>query len=140
MDARWCRRLAATPYSFLESGVNAMEGAVGSKPLPSIASGMPGWMGDAAVVWGHLSSLSLSQADLRKADLSEANLDDADLRNVRLNGADMSNGLLRGANLMFTWGWTDAQLSAARSLEEATMLNGQKYEDWLKSKGSGEND
>jgi hypothetical protein len=26
----------------------------------------------------------------------------------------------------------------ARSLEGATMPNGQMYEDWLKSKGSGE--
>ncbi len=29
-------------------------------------------------------------------------------------------------------------LLAARSLEGATMPNGQKYEEWLKSKGSGE--
>jgi hypothetical protein len=43
MDACGCRRLAVTPYSFLESGVNAIEGAVGSKPLPFIASGMPGY-------------------------------------------------------------------------------------------------
>jgi hypothetical protein len=38
--------------------------------------------------------------------------------------------------------WTDDQLDAyrldaAKSLEGATMPNGQKYEDWLKSKGSG---
>jgi hypothetical protein len=29
-------------------------------------------------------------------------------------------------------------LLAAHSLEGATMPNGQKYEDWLKSKGGGE--
>jgi hypothetical protein len=33
---------------------------------------------------------------------------------------------------------TDEQIAAAYSLEGATMPNGQNYEDWLKSKGSGE--
>ena len=37
--------------------------------------------------------------------------------------------MLEGANV------TDKQLDQARSLEGATMPNGQKYEDWLKSNG-----
>jgi hypothetical protein len=32
---------------------------------------------------------------------------------------------------------SEEQLRSAKSLEGATMPNGQKYEDWLKSKGSG---
>jgi hypothetical protein len=33
---------------------------------------------------------------------------------------------------------SEEQLNSAESLEGATMPNGQKYEDWLKSKGDGE--
>jgi hypothetical protein len=33
---------------------------------------------------------------------------------------------------------TDEQIAAAESLDDATMPNGQKYEEWLKSKGSRE--
>ena len=50
-----------------------------------------------------------------------------------------SGAYLRGANLKFARVVADDQLSEASSLEGATMPNGQKYEDWLKSKGSGEN-
>jgi hypothetical protein len=52
--------------------------------------------------------------------------------------ADLSEVYLRGANFKFARGGTDDQLSEARSLDDATMPNGQKYEDWLKSKGSEE--
>jgi hypothetical protein len=42
---------------------------------------------------------------------------------------------LAGANLSSATGLTDAQIAAAESLEGATMPNGQKYEEWLKSRG-----
>jgi hypothetical protein len=45
---------------------------------------------------------------------------------------------LRGAFLDGARGWTEAQLYTARSLEGATMPNGQMYEEWLKSTGRGE--
>ncbi len=45
---------------------------------------------------------------------------------------------LREANLSGAEGITKEQLDQAESLEGATMPNWQKYEDWLKSKGSGE--
>jgi hypothetical protein len=61
--------------------------------------------------------------DLKQADLSEVKLSDADLS---------------GANLSEARGWTEEQLTAAKSLEGATMPNGQKYEEWLKSKGRKE--
>jgi hypothetical protein len=51
---------------------------------------------------------------------------------------------LREADLSGAKGWTEEQLSEARSLEGATMPNGQKYEDWLKDrenhKEDGENE
>jgi uncharacterized protein YjbI with pentapeptide repeats len=46
-----------------------------------------------------------------------------------LSGANLHRAYLKGAIL------TKEQLTACRSLEGATMPNGQKYEDWLKSRG-----
>jgi uncharacterized protein YjbI with pentapeptide repeats len=59
-----------------------------------------------------LYEANLQRADLRKADLQEANLLEANV--------------------------TDEQLAYTRSLQGATMPDGQEYEDWLKSKGSRE--
>ena len=47
------------------------------------------------------------------------------------SGANLSK-----ANLSGIHGWTKEQLGEAKSLEGATMPNGQKYEDWRKSKDS----
>jgi hypothetical protein len=67
-----------------------------------------------------LSAANLSDSDLGVTDLSKANLQGADLRNADLSGAE---------------GITNEELEQqALSLEGATMPNGQKYEDWLKSK------
>jgi len=79
-------------------------------------------------------SLNERLADLRGADLSGADLSGADL-----SGADLRGANLRGADLRGTRGITNEDLDQqASSLEGATMPNGQKYEDWLKSKGRGE--
>jgi uncharacterized protein YjbI with pentapeptide repeats len=59
----------------------------------------------------------------------------ADLSEADLSGANLSGADLRSADLSFARGWTVEQLTTAHSLEGATMPNGQKYEDWLKSKG-----
>jgi hypothetical protein len=66
-------------------------------------------------------------------DLKGANLSGANLSGANLSGADLSEAHLSEAK-----GWTKEQLLAADSLEGATMPNGQQYEDWLKSKGGGE--
>jgi hypothetical protein len=84
-----------------------------------------------------LNSIDLEGADLRGADLRGANLSYTYLHQAHLEGANLQGADLRGAVL------TDAkviddQLAEARSLEGATMPNGQKYEEWLKSKGRGE--
>ncbi len=51
----------------------------------------------------------------------------------------MTHADLSGANLSEALGITNEELEQqAESLEGATMPNGQKYEDWLKSKGRGE--
>jgi uncharacterized protein YjbI with pentapeptide repeats len=72
-------------------------------------------------------------AGLRHADLSGANLIGADLSSANLEGADLKGANLKGAKV------TSEQLDQAKSLEGATMTNGQKYEDWLQDKeGRGE--
>jgi Pentapeptide repeats (8 copies) len=78
--------------------------------------------------------IRLADADLSGADLIGADLSRANLSGTHLFGAD-----LRGAYLIGAKGWTEEQLSEeARSLEGATMPNGQQYEDWLKSRGKGD--
>jgi uncharacterized protein YjbI with pentapeptide repeats len=93
---------------------------------------------------GSVTGASLSGADLRGADLtgavlSNATLSNATLSNAILNGATLLETDLSGADLTGANGVIDDQLEQqALSLKGATMPNGQKYEDWLKSKGSGE--
>jgi uncharacterized protein YjbI with pentapeptide repeats len=104
----------------------------------------------------------LSGANLRRTDLSGANLGGADLRGVnlfkanlgeaKLPGANLSGAFLSGAFLVLTLadlsgadlsgveGITNEELEQkAASLEGATMPNGQKHEEWLKSKDQEEN-
>jgi hypothetical protein len=53
-----------------------------------------------------------------------------------LDSANLSSANLREANLNDASGITNEELEQqASSLEGATMPNGQKYEEWLKSKG-----
>jgi uncharacterized protein YjbI with pentapeptide repeats len=86
-----------------------------------------------------LSEANLSRANLNGANLSRANLSKANLRYADLRGADLS-----GAYKMNSDG-SNRKLVAneeleqqAKSLEGATMPNGQKYEDWLTSKDRAE--
>jgi uncharacterized protein YjbI with pentapeptide repeats len=75
----------------------------------------------ACLIWAHLVGADLRKADLSRADLSDAKLHRSDLREADLSGAK---------------GWTEEQLAEAKLLNGAIMPNGQKYEEWLKSKGS----
>ena len=87
----------------------------------------------------NLSGAHLRRAMLIGARLSRANLRQADLSKAHLRQADLSEAKLSRTQLADAYGVTNAQLEQqADSLEGATMPNGQKYEDWLKSKGSGE--
>lgn len=51
-------------------------------------------------------------------------------RGASLKGADLSSANLRGAKV------TKEQLAEARSLEQATMPDGAKYEEWIEKQGS----
>jgi uncharacterized protein YjbI with pentapeptide repeats len=86
-----------------------------------------------------LSYADLSGAYLEGADLSEVFLSGANLRLAYLRDADLRDADLRDADLSGAAGVTNEELEQqASSLEGATMPNGLKYEDWLKSKGRGE--
>jgi hypothetical protein len=90
-----------------------------------------------------LSQADLSRASLYEADLSAADLNGADLNEADLRGANLSGADLRGANLRGAQGVTTEELEQELEqqplfLEGATMPDGQKYDDWLKSKDSGE--
>jgi uncharacterized protein YjbI with pentapeptide repeats len=90
-----------------------------------------------------LSRVNLSRANLTAANLSGASLREVDLSWAYLSEADLSDANLDGANLNLAIEVSQDQLDQADSLESATMPNGQKYEDWLKSKDreeDGENE
>ena len=68
------------------------------------------------------------------ATLSDAYLLEADLSHSDLSGADLGDAFLSSAQ-----GITNEELDLkATSLRWATMPNGQKYEDCLKSRNSEE--
>jgi len=81
-------------------------------------------LGEADLSAATLHEASLTGADLLKADLSAANLGAADLREASLSGASLKSAL--GIANEKLW-------QQACTLEGATMPEGQKYEEWLKT-------
>jgi hypothetical protein len=98
---------------------------------------------DAELRFAHMRRANLSRADLsnaklRQADLRAANLSDAILRSAYLGDAKLARANLSRADLTDAEGITEDQLEQqAASLERATMLNGQNYEDRLQAQGRG---
>jgi uncharacterized protein YjbI with pentapeptide repeats len=88
-----------------------------------------------------LEDAFLVDADLSNAYLVDAYLINADLVKANLRNANLRNARLRNANLIAAAHITNEELEQqAASLKGATMPNGQKYEDWLKSKDRKENE
>jgi uncharacterized protein YjbI with pentapeptide repeats len=94
----------------------------------------------ANLIGANLIDADLSYARLNKANLEGAALNGAKLKRANLGGSDgyahLSDADLSGANLAEAYGTYKEQLTEAMSLSNATMPNGQKYEDWLKSTGT----
>jgi uncharacterized protein YjbI with pentapeptide repeats len=91
----------------------------------------------------NLTDTDLSHAALQEANLSSAVLQNANLTNVDFTNANLTDAYLSDADLSEAKGWTMEQLTAARSLEGATMPDGQilksdkmphrpTFEEWLK--------
>jgi len=74
-----------------------------------------------------LSEARISDVDLSDANLSHANLSGAGFIDTNLSGADLTNALAPNKEFLI-----------ADRLDGATMPDGQKYEEWLKSEGRGE--
>jgi uncharacterized protein YjbI with pentapeptide repeats len=95
---------------------------------------------DAYLAWSFLRNARLKGANMQGADLhgdtdlSQVDLRETDLSGANLRGASLTNADLRGANLTNAEGLSEEQLAEVKSLEGATMPNGQNYEDWLKDK------
>ena len=87
-------------------------------------------LSDAHLSWAHLDGAHLDDANLSGALLLRAHLRGADLDKANLDGADLSEADLRGAV-----NYTDKQLREANSLKGATMPDGTKYEEWIKTHG-----
>ena len=88
----------------------------------------------ASLIGGNLSNTDLAGASFIGASLGDAYLGEANLRGAYMSGCYMSRAYLEDAN-----GVTSEEVGQwAYSLEGAKMPDGQKYEDWLKSKGKRE--
>jgi uncharacterized protein YjbI with pentapeptide repeats len=129
----------------LSRGANLREANLSYANLSGADLSMMSDLSYASLIGADLSGANLSHANLAWATITDpppeeitdeaitANLSEANLRETILNQADLSGAILHGAT-----GWTEEQLAQARSLGRAIMPNGQEYEDWLKSKGRGE--
>jgi uncharacterized protein YjbI with pentapeptide repeats len=129
------------------TGVN-LHGASLTKVTMNAANLGEANLSDTKMFGANLHMANLSGADMRKAVLMSANTDSTPLprasatgdyefhspepKNANLELADLSEVDLTDAYV------SAEQLLSAASLAGATMPDGQKYEDWLKSKGSGE--
>jgi uncharacterized protein YjbI with pentapeptide repeats len=112
-----------------------------------------GWtnLEEANLISAFLMGANLEYANLSAANLSLALLSDTYLNSAYLGGANLSGANLSWTDLKETRGWTQEQLAAAKSLEGATMPDGQilksddnpdwpTFEDWLKDKESRKED
>jgi hypothetical protein len=97
----------------------------------SVVSLKGAFLSEAYLGEAYLSGADLNGARLRGAYLIGAELIDADLGEADLTHADLSEADLTGARVTYE------QLAKYRTLENATMLNGQKYEDWLEDDKKG---
>jgi uncharacterized protein YjbI with pentapeptide repeats len=87
------------------------------------------------LMWAKLREADLRRADLRRAYLRGAYLNSADLSGADLREANLRGADLREADLSWVIGKTNEEVKQqAISLKDATMPDGQKYEDWLKSR------
>jgi hypothetical protein len=82
-----------------------------------------------------LSGADLSEASLYGTNLTGAYLNEAHLSNANLSETVLTGAKLARADISYAHGISNEELDQqAETLSDATMPNGQKYEDWLKDK------
>jgi hypothetical protein len=84
---------------------------------------------NARLIQGDHPAINLDGADLTNVDLTQVDLSGANLSGATLNAANLTGAHLTHATV------SEKQLDKVKSLKGATMPNGQKYEEWLKSRG-----
>lgn len=85
--------------------------------------------------WANLQDADLGEVVLEGADLHETKLQRAYLYAAKLQGARLVRADLSGADLSDARGWTEEQLTAAETLEGATMPDGQILKNRLDPDG-----
>lgn len=75
-----------------------------------------------------LSRANFAFADLTNANFENAHLMDVDFRSASLTGASFKNAVLLSADLSGAKGVTDKQLSKVKSLIDAKLPDGSKYQ------------
>lgn len=78
----------------------------------------------ATIKGANLEDANLSDADLSDADLRWSDLSNVDLKGAKLDLANLEGVALDGAKV------TLEQLRSAKSLEQAIMPDGRRYEEW----------
>lgn len=84
-------------------------------------------LSDATINGANLEDADLSNSNLSGSDLRWSDLSNADLRGADINNANMEGVALDGAKVSLE------QLRCARSLAQATMPDGRRYEEWVES-------
>jgi hypothetical protein len=89
-----------------------------------------------------LHGVNLRNAVMRGANLEGANLEDANLELAKLRYANLRGANLFGAEIKDAW-WEGAKLEGAimpdgQRIKSETYPNSPTFEEWRKSKGSGE--
>jgi uncharacterized protein YjbI with pentapeptide repeats len=87
----------------------------------------------ADLIGAKLNRSNLYGAFLREADLVDAKLNGSNLRGAILTGAHFTSANFEGVDLSVALVTTE-QVQNAKSLEGATIPNGQKYEHWIKDR------
>jgi len=75
-----------------------------------------------------LTRANFAFADLTNANFENAHLMDVDFRSASLKGANLNNAVLLSADLSGAKGLTNKQLSKVKSLVDAKLPNGSKYQ------------
>ena len=94
------------------------------------------FLSNAKLIGATINGANIENADLRESNLSNVDLSWSDMSNANLNGACLDSADLEGVALDGAIVTID-QLQRAKSLKQATMPDGRKYEEWVANPDNG---